>query len=177
MRPVFNQTKRHALSHRFVKVPNQPQDDDVTSVTLPRRISSSVWSEGGSAKSSSPITRDRGRHSLRSPIHMAYASRPNPLEEDDDAEEEVCQLLPPTTFSWCAPLLFVLYSWIRDCFLGATFRWFYSSFFLGKVFPSRFWECLVSILCCSLPFGMSPHHWSLCLLGSFQTLKQLVVNG
>jgi len=76
---------------------------------------------GGSARVPYPYKLRERLRDIRYAIYMASVSKSNHLEEDDDAEEEVCQLLHPKTFLFFFCCSF-LYSMISNCFAGATFR-------------------------------------------------------
>lgn len=52
---------------------------------------------------------------------MASISKSNPLEEADDAEEEVCQLLPPKTLCSSSSIRFCIHG-SAIFFAGSTFR-------------------------------------------------------
>lgn len=67
---------------------------------------------GGSARVPLPRRTERERErprDIRYLIYMASISKSNPLEEADDAEEEVCQLLPPKTLCSSSSIRFCIH--------------------------------------------------------------------
>lgn len=171
MQSVFNQTKNGTRCFTvYQKVPSQSASTTTFTLIVPERISSSyVWSIGRICKSSLP--RKKEQYAIQS-IWLQRADRII-SKKMMMIWKKRCRLVTTSYSSSSSSDCFESYHRSDIYFsAGATFRWFYSCFFLGKV--------LLLLLLFHL------HDWiswgevsilTIWILGSSQISKQLVASG